>query len=173
MIAFEFVPCGDRRRVDLDQVRARIEAVKAEIEAVSNAPLPVAEAVQRAIRAVRERAAVAENRFGGFAFAEGGFVPAGAPRSGIDVLAVLFNVAPELVEKGLRAHLAPLCKDGVGTAERGARIAKLKDQLAALKDKDEELTIRLLLDGLVVERSVPETPEEIDRMLDVWDRTAA
>lgn len=173
MISLDIVARGDRRRADLDQVREKIEATLAEIDVISGAPLPVGEAVERAMREIRLRSEVAENRFVGFAGIDGGLAPVSTPRSSADVLAVLFNIAPELVEKGLRAHLASRCRGGIGIAERATRIAKLTAQIETLKDRDEELTIRLLLDGLVVERSVPESPEAIDRMLDVWDRTAA
>lgn len=173
MISLEIVARGDRARADLDQVREKVETAKAEIDTISDAPLPVGEALERAMRDIRARSEIAENRFIGYAFVDGGFVPACALRTGIDVAAVLFNIAPRIVEQGLREHLAPMCRDGIGATERATRVAKLKAQLASLSARDEELTIRFLLDGLVVERFVPESPEEIDRMLEVWERTAA
>lgn len=172
MIALTLASPGDPVRVDLDEVRLQLSKARDALTELDVAPLPLEEAVERALAHLRARAGGGENSIAGFARKEG---PAytGAPRDARDVLALLFTVAPELVEKGLRAQLKTPCRNGVSLAEREARAGDLRGRLEKLLVREEELTIGLLFDDVTVERSVPETGEEIRRLLEVWDRLAA
>ncbi|MEX2149012.1 MAG: hypothetical protein WD793_02255 [Steroidobacteraceae bacterium] len=172
MIALTLAAAGDPVRVDLDKIRAEVATVRAAIEATTDAPLPLEDAVERALATLRHRAESGENSVMGFARAEG---PAfsGRPRDTGDVLALMFTIAPDLVEKGLRARLKPACRDGLSLAERSTRAADLRGRLEKLLDREEELAITFLLDDVAVERSVPESPEDVRRLLAVWDRLVA
>lgn len=173
MIALTLAAPGDPVRADLDQARVEIAKVRDALLDLKDAPLPLEDAVQRALASLRSRATGSgENSVTGFALPEG---PAftGAPRDARDVLALMFTVAPDLVEKGLRAQLKPACRDGVSLADREAQARELRGRLEKLLVREEELAITLLLDDVTVERSVPESADEIRRVLEVWDRVAA
>lgn len=173
MIVLNLAAPGDRARSDLDQVRRKIGEARAVIEEMQDAPLSLPDAVERVLRELRLRAALDENRLTGFARPAAPLALGVAPRAPLDVLALLYNLMPDVVEKGLRTHLKAVCGNGLPLAERGARVTELRAKLEPLLDREEELLAGLLMQGTVVERTPPETAEDIQRLLRVWDSVSS
>jgi hypothetical protein len=173
MMLFTVAAPGDPARAALDSVRQKIAELRAEMERVKDAVLPLADAVERALSEVRRRADLYENRLTGFACAGFSMPPSASPLGVLDVWAILYNASPDLAEKGLSAHLKQACAGGVALAARSKRIAELRTKLTPLLDQEESAFVDLLARDIVVERDVPETAEDIQRLLTALDRDAA
>ena len=172
MIGLQLSPPGDRVRGDLDAIRKKIAETHSGIEAAQEAPLRLDDAVERVLEDVRARMQHAENQLTHYSRPDG-YVPENRARSHLDTLALLYQLIPEALEKGLRHHLKPACGNGLLRAERGPRSAEMRAKLATLLEREEELMAKLLLDGVVVERQAPQSAEGIERILRVWDSVSS
>lgn len=178
MISLTFAAAGSPARAELDKLRKSIAELTAAIADVTSAPLPLPEAVERVLHDLRERAAWPVNSLAGYA-------RPGAPlvfdanqtaHSPVDVpltLPMLYALLPDVIGKGIGAHLKGHCMNGIPLAGRASRLAELEGKLESLLEAEERLTVELLTRGVVIDRSIPESGADIERLLKVWDQIAA
>lgn len=173
MIALTLVPAGDRARAEIDKLRATIAKLVDERTAVESAGLQPADAFDRVLREIRHRADVDQNSLGFLTAPDGYPAMTATPMTLIDTWAQLWQVMPEFIEKGLRSYFERACVDsGLPLAKRPGRLREIDAKLEELREEEERVWLSLLSRNLLIERLGDAQPEDIDRILRVWDQVA-
>lgn len=151
---------GHKQRSKLDKIRAEIASVEGEIEDIAVAQFPVDESLDRLLRQVDEKAALAETRLAYFTR------PGDSPQLPDFDFGVfeLIERRDRFVEhaKEMLERITP--NPGLPTPERRAAVAKLKTKLRSLLVAEENEICKLESTGAVVDRRLVEP----DILLTVW-----
>jgi hypothetical protein len=160
-------PANDKDLQSLVQIREKIQRAEEEIEAIEGAHYQLDEAVSLAksyLTEARQRSR----------YVLGSLTRPG-DRSVLSVTDVLLGMLTDQeIEKRLRATFGEMIEDpGLPLGERPRAVSKIRKSIEQLLAQEERIICKLEAAGQQVARRIPETAEDVDRLLDAWDEGEA